>query len=226
MATILCAVLFAAAVPRVINHPRIPMKADPAAFEPARTGCKADGSCEKGPIADLGCTGIESDDDLAGLPLPTAHCWIVKWGTPRPDMKDYIHGPHGMMPIFERFVVLDQGRYRLIKNMAEYYATAAPVTSAAQALSTAVAIRGVHPMYGAKAVAGYRYHVTTIEDTYVTPGGHDDFIVHNLWEPTIFGCGPHSTYLVTMRVPRVGGVTEVSSVKAFEDPKQDGLCVD
>jgi hypothetical protein len=99
------------------------------------------------------------------------------------------------------------------------------VTSEAQALSTAIAVTGVPPAYGSKIVPGYRYFVSTIEDTYVTRE-RDDFIVHNLQSYAQFGCGPHSTYLVTVRVPRVGGVSEISSIKAFEDPKQDGLCVD
>ena len=228
MSILLCAFLFAAATTRVINHPPIPMKANAAAFAPARTGCKSEYGrfdCTKGPVADLGCDQISIDDNLAGLPLPTAHCWKFALGA-RPDTREYIRGPSGMLPIYKRFVVLDQGRYRLIKNMADFYGTAKPVTSEAQALSTAVAVTGLPPAYGLKIVAGYRYYTSTLEDTFVTPGGHDDFIVHNLRSYVQFGCGPHTTSLLTVRVPRVGGVSEISSIKAFEDPKQDGLCVD
>jgi hypothetical protein len=228
MSLFLCAFLFAAAAPRVINHPPIPLKADAAAFAPKRTGCKGNSDfleCKKGPIAELGCDSITLDDLLAALPFPTAHCWKYHHG-PMLPAGDYIRGPRGMVQVYERLVVLENGHYRLLKNMSGFYGAAKPVTSEAQALSTAVAVTGVPPAYGLKVVPGYRYFVSTLEDTFVTRGEHDDFIVHNLRAYAQFGCGPHTTSFLTVRVPRVGGVSEISTVKAFEDPKQDGLCVD
>lgn len=223
---LLCASLYAA--PRVINHPPIPLKADAAAFAPSRTGCTGDSGsfeCKKGPIAELGCDSITLDDLLGALPLPTAHCWKYHSG-PMLPASEYIHGPRGLIQVYERLVVLENGHYRLLKTMSDFYAAAKPVTSEAQALSMAVAVRGVPPAYGLKVVPGFRYFIPTIEDTFVTRGAHDDFIVHNLREYQQFGCGPHTTSLLTVRVPRVGSVSEVSVIKAFEDPKQDGLCVD
>ena len=220
----ICALLFAAATPRVINHPPIPLKADAAAFASSRTGCK-NGQCKKGPLADLGCDSINIDDLLAALPFPTAHCWKYQNG-PMLPAGEYIHGPRGLIQVYERLVVLDNGRYRLLKNMSDFYAAAKPVTTEAQALSMAVAVTEVTPAYGLKVVPGYRYFVSTIEDTYVTRENNGDFIVHNLRDYAQFGCGPHTTSMLTMRVPRVGRPSMVSRVKAFEDPKQDGLCVD
>jgi hypothetical protein len=228
MSLILCAFLFAAAAPRVINHPPIPLKADAAAFAPSRTGCKGESGsyeCKKGPIAELGCDSITLDDLLGALPSPTAHCWKYNSG-PMLPAGEYIHGPRGLIQVYERLVVLDNGRYRLIKNMADFYRAAKPVTSEAQALSMAIAVTGEPPLYGLKIDPGFRYFASTIEDTYVTHGRNDDFIVHNLRSYRQFGCGPHTTSLLTVRVPRVGAVSEISTVKAFEDPKQDGLCVD
>ena len=131
-----------------------------------------------------------------------------------------------MVQVYERLVVLENGHYRLIKNMTDFYATAKPVTSEAQALSMAIAVTGEPPVHGLKIDRSFRYFASTIEDTYVTRGRNDDFIVHNLRSYRQFGCGPHTTSLLTVRVPRVGAVSEISTVKAFEDPKQDGLCVD
>jgi len=224
----ICALLLAAAAPRVINHPPIPLKADAAAFAPSRTGCKGDSGsyeCKKGPIAALGCDSITLDDLLGGLPLPTAHCWKYHRG-PMLPAGEYIHGPRGLIQVYERLVVLENGRYRVLKSKADFYAAAKPVTTEAQALSVAVAITGVPPAYGLKVDPSFRYFASTLEDTYVTGGGDDDFIVHNLRAYQQFGCGPHTTSLLTVRVPRVGAVSEISTVKAFEDPKQDGLCVD
>ena len=222
------ALLFAAAAPRVINHPPIPMKADAAAFAPVRTGCEGtfgQFSCAKGPLADLGCHNITADDRLGGLPLPTASCFTRLTSQTRPADNEYIRRVGALLPVYERYVVLDRGRYRLIKTMSEFWKTFQPVTSDAQAVSVAFAATTSYPVYGNKIDQKLRYHVSTIEDTYVTRE-RDDFIVHNLQHYSIFGCGPHSTYMVTVRVPRDGNASEISSIKAFEDPKQDGLCVD
>ena len=95
MPLILCAFLFAAAAPRVINHPPIPLKADAAAFSPARTGCKD--KCEKGPLAGL-CDSITIDDLLGGLALPAARCWKYNSG-PMLPATEYIRGPRGLIHV-------------------------------------------------------------------------------------------------------------------------------
>ena len=117
----LCASLYTA--PRLINHPPVPLKADASAFAPSRTGCKTgSGACDKGPLAGL-CDRISVDDLLGGLSLPTAHCWKRHTG-PMLAASRYIRGPRGMTPIYERLVVLENGKYRVLKSMSDFYAAA------------------------------------------------------------------------------------------------------
>jgi len=42
----------------------------------------------------------------------------------------------------------------------------------------------------------------------------------------VCGCGPHSHYLVKYLVKTTGDITISETIKLYEDPEEDGLCVD
>jgi hypothetical protein len=87
-----------------------------------------------------------------------------------------------------------------------------------------LAVRNLSAYYGLEYLSGYEYEVDTIEDTYVTPEANG-YLVH-LFYDQVFGCGPHWTSAIDVRVSIEGNVEELSSTAIFRDPNLDELCVD
>ena len=42
----------------------------------------------------------------------------------------------------------------------------------------------------------------------------------------VFGCGPHPNYYKVFKVTEAGQIRLLQTVKLFEDPEEDALCVD
>jgi hypothetical protein len=133
-------------------------------------------------------------------------------------------GHRGKPRVYSRYVIVDHGKLRLIRNRDELRATFAPIRSADEALSYALAATRLVPIYGIAAQAGFRYFTDRLEDTFVTTtaGG---WRVH-LFDPRVFGCGPHTMDSADVEVTPDGTIRRLEETKLFEDPKQDNLCVD
>ena len=215
--------------PRVINHREVSLAADRSVFAPRRTGCAVGPAqpgrfdCAEGTLAELGCDRIFVEDQLAGLGAPAAVCW--KFSYEKLPSNEFFRGPQGFIPLHERFVVFRNGKFELVRNMSELKERFAPVTSPSQAISYAVAATGLQVGFGNTFDPKLRYFVETVEDTFVISEA-DGFTVNNLLDYKGFGCGPHPTYFVNVKVMTDGSVTELNRVRAFEDPKDDRLCVD
>jgi hypothetical protein len=121
-------------------------------------------------------------------------------------------------------VIVDHSKLRLIRNADELRTTFAPIRSADEALSYALAATRLVPICGIAAPAGFRYFTDRLEDTFVTAtaGG---WRVH-LFDPRVFGCGPDTMYSADVEVTPAGAIRRLEETKLFEDPKQDNLCVD
>jgi hypothetical protein len=216
--------------PRVVNHIPEQLTTDNSVFAPSNTRCSVGPypdqhryDCETGPLAEIGCDRIFVEDNLRGLGIPTAVCWKFSYAGLSAD--EYFRGPKGFFSLHERFVAFADGRFQLIRNLTELQNRFAPIVLSGRALSYAVAATGFQPVYGLKFEPKKRYFVTTLEDTFVTSTS-DGFLVHNLVDYRSLGCGPHSTYFVSVAVTKAGGVKELARVRAFEDPSEDNLCVD
>lgn len=72
---------------------------------------------------------------------------------------------------------------------------------------------------------GLRYFLPVIEETEVVATS-SGYLVKNLLKRKFFGCGPHTNSLVDVAVSRDGSVQVGNERKAFEDPKEDAICVD
>jgi hypothetical protein len=138
---------------------------------------------------------------------------------------DYVLASGGMLPAYTRYVAIAKTGPVLLRSAAAFRERYAPVDSPAEALTFATALTGL-AVFGPKdPPRNLRYFLSVLEDTEVvaTPEG---YLVKNLSDTKVFGCGPHPTSLYDVEVSRDGTIKRVHERKAFEDPKKDDLCVD
>lgn len=227
------------ATPRFLNHPQPDMAVSFHAFEdvgcpPNEHGfryCSSDS-----PLATLGCDQIRRPSDLFGglePSYPIAFCLVEPYrdtaepGRANAEMiaeGEYFYNIGGIYPMYVRYVIFRDGQFHLIKTEDEFRDIFAPVETAGEALSYALAVRNLSAYYGLDFKPTYEYFVDEIEDTHVdtVAGG---YLVH-LYYYERFGCGPHITYAVDVYITTEGYIEEIGRKPAHKDPAEDGLCVD
>lgn len=219
--------------PKFINHPQPNLSVTFDAFDAA--GCLKDGSGQcisDGTLAALGCDEIQVPPGLLGglnPPYPIAVCLLISDQAKAETQAEIEQGLYffytgGLFGRYIRYVIFQDGEFRLLKSEAEFRAIYAPVETPEEALSYALAVTNLSASYGIEYDPVYKYEVDTIEDTNVTlePDGYKLNLFHN----GFFGCGPHWVSEVEMNVSAEGIVQEMSSKPIFRDPDQDDLCVD
>ena len=100
----------------------------------------------------------------------------------------------------------------------------APVDSSDEPLGYALAHGSYSAFFGLAREPGIRYLTDTVEDTHVEET-EDGYLVH-LFYYQFFGCGPHTTSAIDVRVSPLGIVGEANVQAMYEDPDEDGLCTD
>jgi hypothetical protein len=226
-AILLVLLCLSAAVP-----PMVPSAAPPEDVDLAPlltlAGCSGGGeelSCPAGSAAGgLGCESLARVAGLGGLEPrePLALCLFRGGDLPA---SEYVLGPRGMRRIYRRYLAADSSGLHLIKSAAALRARYAPIESADEARSLALALTGYSELRRFSPPAGYRYFVKALAETSAKPAA-DGFLVENLRDDQVFGCGPHPTFLVSVAVGRDGSLKETRRERAFEDPATDNLCVD
>ena len=225
--------------PRIVNHSPPALSISMAAFEQA--GCVAANygrwTCpDPSPLAAFGCTEIEQPSSLYGA-LEPAYPVAVCLAAPSPSEDEsfsgrleaikaegYLYRRGCLLPVFARLIVWRDGEFQLLKTKEEVQAVFAPITSADEALSYALAVTGFSAYYGQQFTPGYRYLSRRVEDTFVRETG-TGFEAH-LFKYQLCGCGPHETFSIDVQVSRNGLVTPGDYVPIYADPTEDGLCVD
>lgn len=206
--------------PKFINHPAPNLTVSFDAFNADTT------------IAALGCDEIQAPSNLIGgldPPYPIAIC-AIRPGEGSEELRaeidsgQFFYYTGGLLGNYIRYVIHQDGEFVLLKTEEDFRGLFAPIESPDEALSYVLAVKNLSAYYGLKHDPAYEYEVDTIEDTYVTPeeGG---YLVH-LFYDQVFGCGPHWTSEVDIRVSVEGNVEEVASKPIFRDPNLDELCVD
>ena len=188
-------------------------------IEDDRLDCSSIGLEEK-----YSCEGILSPSEyLGGLTpkVPIVECLFEKrdWGKDEGIVRRGCRRPW-----YNKYIVLVDGKFKLISNKEEFKQFFAPVETPEEALSFVVALTNSFPMYEIKIPRRYVVFVTTIEPTYVkeVPEG---FQVH-LFSHTLCGCGPHPYYAIDYLVTKAGENEVISRQKIYKDPLEDDLCVD
>jgi len=206
-----------------------------APFEAA--GCTFDeygsGECSQdSSLVELGCDHLRKPDDLLGgldpayplalcLYYPLQHATEAQ-GNPMDEPRFYNDGC--MMPMFVRYAIFKDGNFEVLSTLDELSATYTPIESPEEALSYSLAATGLEARYGQQRELGYRYFVNHLEDTYVRQV--DEGYQINLYDYQVCGCGPHTTSIVTIEVLANGNIHTLEEQPAYENPEEDGLCVD
>ncbi|MBM3309560.1 MAG: hypothetical protein FJY77_04830 [Candidatus Altiarchaeales archaeon] len=165
----------------------------------------------------------EASAYLSGLSpsVPLVECQFIKkdW-----DSDEGIMHKGCMLPAFNRYLVLVDGKTTALSTTQEFAQFFAPVETREEALAFATALTNSYPLYNTTLPEGYRVFVSEIKPTNVEETD-EGFVVH-LFDYQFCGCGPHTTYAVDYLVSGEGNVTEISGERIYEDPALDGLCVD
>lgn len=221
----------AGGTPEVRNYPAPGhLSVDAGLFQQA--GCPLDDSgrnlCPpESPLGQLGCDYIATPGSyLGGLDpaYPLNLCWKLGRGGQTLPRDQYLYREGCLLPQYVRYVVVQNGQYRLLQSLAELQKIYAPIVSPDEALSYALAATGLSAYYGFEAPAGFRYFVDRLEDSHVveTPQGYLVYLYHYQF----CGCGPHTTSYVEVLIKPDGSLQETGRTPVFEDPEQDGLCID
>lgn len=136
----------------------------------------------------------------------------------------YFYNTGGLIPRYVRYVIFRSGQFELVRTEDELRNIFAPIETSDEALSYTLAAKNLAAYYGLKANSKYRYFVDEIEDTYVKTTT-DGYLVH-LFHYKVFGCGPHITSIVDIRVTAQGLVEEVRKESVYKNPSEDDVCVD
>lgn len=209
--------------PQFINHPPPDLTVNFDAFANADTA-----------LADFGCNEILIPSNLIGglnPPYPLALCQIDLYsGAASPEIEseidagEYIYALGGLSGTYFRYVIFQDGEYRLIETEDEFRTVYAPIESPEEALSYVLAVTRYSAAYGMEYDPSMKYEVRTLEDTYITSES-DGYILH-LYYSQFYGCGPHWTSAVDVQVSFEGVIKEVGQTQVFRDPNLDEVCVD
>ncbi len=216
-------------LPEVQNHPQPTMNV--LLEGPWEQGCPRDdagwGCLPDSPLNTLGCDSVQPPGDLLGGLDPS---YPIQLCLTRPepgsalDRSAYLYKEGCLATVYVRYAIWREGDFELIQSAADLAAVYAPIASPEEALSYALAATGLGARYGLEPLKGYRYYVDELQDTHVVEV--DDGYRVLLYDYKLCGCGPHTTYSVEVMVTRDGNVRELSRQEVYEDPAEDGLCVD
>ena len=182
-------------------------------------------TCPAGsPQEEWGCEVLQSVSPLLGGldPAPLAAC-IVRGYDALPE-GEYLYSTGCAYPGYIRYVVAENGSLRLVHNLEELRALAAPIETPEEALSYALASQGLSALYDLSIDSSFRYQTRTLEETHVETTNEGYRVL--LFNDYLCGCGPHTTFAVPVEVSRGGEVMRLEMQPLFQNPEYDGLCVD
>ncbi len=137
---------------------------------------------------------------------------------------DYFYNAGGVDPMYVRYIIWRDDQFQLIMTRDEFHALFAPMASADEALSYALAMTNLSAYYGLERKSNYEYFVDMLEDTHVEQVA-DGYLIR-LYDYPVFGCGPHITSAVDVKITIQGEVEQTSKKPVYKNPAEDGLCVD
>lgn len=170
-------------------------------------GCvgKLQESCPE--LVALGCDEITGPRFyLGGLQPPYAVMQCIHEGG-EPPSREYFRQPPGLDTRYRSYVIFQDGQFRLMIKQSEFKAIFAPVESADEAISYAMAMTSLSARYDIDPNANVDYLVDVIEETHAeeTPDG---YLVYLFDSDRKMGCDTHSCYAVKVLVTRDGAVHE------------------
>lgn len=177
----------------------------------------------------MGCDTLTKPSDYLDLLSPESEFMICSYRadlTHKNDDQDLkgLWDSGCKTPWKQRLLVYTNGDYLLISDREDLKYYFAPITTAEQALGYAIAATGAEAKYDLENLKGYRILTDNLQETTVqtVEGGFEVVLFRYL----ACGCGPHTTFMQTIKVTSSGDIEFVRSTSAFENPQEDDLCVD
>jgi len=202
----------------VIEHPRPSPAANTQGF--SDVGCEGQlsaASCAE--LIALGCDVIWPTYQFGGLKPAQAVMSCIHEDV-KPANKEYFTQGMCLDRSYHSYVIFQNGKYQLAKE-AEFRSVFAPIESADEALSYALAVTEFFPDYDVEISPYNVYLVETIEETHVEemPAG---YLVHLFDSDHRCGCALHPIYAVDVLVTRDGQIQQANRQEIY----QQHVCVD
>jgi len=183
---------------------------------------------EESVLKKMGCDSITSASDFLSLLNPALPMVVCNYNPylqdPVDETAEGIFNQGCRMPMLVRLIVYQDGNYQLIQNTSGLQSFYAPIENSNEALAYAIAATGNQPLYKYDSSLDYRYLIKELPETKVEEiaGGYEVL----LYDYQFCGCGPHTHSIVKVNVQVDGTLTLSDPIPAYEDPEQDGLCID
>lgn len=217
--------LVSCAQQRIIEHPAPELSMDHTYF--SGQGCFTELNCapEDFTQPDPPVTMIQKPADLLGgltppIPLAVGSTVLYKDEGEIPA----VYTNRCMRNQFIRYLARIDDQTILIDSIEKMAEVFAPIDSAEEAFSYAIAATGYSALFDLETIKKPALYVDQIEESFVEEG-KGDYVVH-LFKNYLCGCGPHITQSVAVTVREDGTIQIAEPVDAFSDPQYDGLCVD
>jgi len=222
---ILLVFLVSCAQQRVIEHPAPELRVDNTYF--SEQGCFNELSCapEGFTQPDPPVTMIRKPSDLLGglspnLPLAMGSTVLSQDEEAIPA----VYTKKCMRTQFIRYLVRIDDQTLLVDSVDAMAKIFAPIDSAEEALSYAIAVTGYAALFDLETIKKPTVYTDPVEESFVEEM-NGEYIVH-LFDNYLCGCGPHITQSVYVTVRNDGTIKISEPVDAFSDPQYDDLCVD
>lgn len=220
-----CSILQFKRTPDIIQHDQPALSLDDSYF--VSINCYSDRSClpEEMTSTDPQYDHLGKAPDLLGGLTPSIPLAVLtsNWYQPIPDVQ-FMYIKPCLSTRHVRYVARVNGELILLDSVESMAAMYAPIESAEEALSYALATTGYSAVYDLESTPNLKLMVDPLEESYVTetPEGY----TAHLFDTFLCGCGPHIIRSVEVQVSRDGKVTQSQPMDAYRDPDIDDLCVD
>jgi hypothetical protein len=130
----------------------------------------------------------------------------------------------GMLLTCNNLIIKSNDSLILVDTEEKFKKIYAPIDNEQEAISYVSYLTGTYPEYDIPKKSRYRIFSDDFPSTYSKKiiGGFE-VILH---DKDVFGCGPHTNYYKIFTVTTEGHIKLLKTFKMFEDPEEDGLCVD
>lgn len=121
-------------------------------------------------------------------------------------------------------IIKAEDGFKILRSRDDLKKYFAPIESPEEALSYLYISTGLTPLYKFNIGKNFRKFVNSINTTSSIRKNNGYEV--NLFEYQHCGCGPHSYRMFKYFVGANGDIEKIEAVKLYEDPNQDGFCVD
>jgi hypothetical protein len=130
----------------------------------------------------------------------------------------------GMLPACYSLVAKTNDSLILIDTEERFKQVFLPIDNEQEAISYVAYLTRAYPEYDIPKELRYRVFSSYFPSTYSKRvSGGFEVLLH---DKKVFGCGPHPNFYKRFKVTDGGEIRLLQTVKMFEDPEEDGMCVD